>query len=438
MLKELSSVFKDSKGKYLRAKGIISNTGWLILDKGIRMAMGLLVGAWVARYLGPVNYGTWSYATAFVLIFSALSTLGADGIIVRNIINEPGNTNKILGSSLALKFLSGAVTWLLSFAAISLLKGTDTSMVLLVSVLSAAFLVQSIDVIDFYFQSILAARYTISARIIALLVANGLRVIAIVSSMSLIYFGFIQLIELLLGAILLVVIYQYKRQDIRKWQIDFTYAKGLLISSYGMLVDGLLVAVSMQIDRLLIEFFHNEYEVGIYATAVNLSQLWYFIPVFLGASMVPTMVTSLADKEKYDRVLKTIFTIMTISSILIGFGITLFSNEIIMLLYGESYSEAVPILCLHVWTCVFVFHVSIRSRSLVVEDRAKYVGLFSLTMTVLSLGFNLILIPEYGGMGAAISSLAAWLTSVMLLPLFSAKTRKYVRYFFHSLSFRFW
>src|SRR5690606_14591991 len=116
-------------------------------------------------------------------------------------------------------------------------------------------------------------------------------------------------------------------------QIDFNYAKGLLVSSYGMLIDGLLVAVSMQVDRLLIGFFRSEYEVGIYSTAVNLSQLWYFIPVFLGASMVPTMVNSFnTDKEKYHRILRMIFTIMTIVSVMIALGMTLLSEEMIVLL----------------------------------------------------------------------------------------------------------
>jgi|GEM_PF-5865723 len=36
---------------------ILDNIGWLFLDKVLRMGVGLLVGVWVARYLGPEQFG---------------------------------------------------------------------------------------------------------------------------------------------------------------------------------------------------------------------------------------------------------------------------------------------------------------------------------------------------------------------------------------------
>ena len=54
------------------------NTGWLFAEKVLRMAVGLFVGVWVARYLGPSLYGLLNYAGAFVGLFSAFATLGLE------------------------------------------------------------------------------------------------------------------------------------------------------------------------------------------------------------------------------------------------------------------------------------------------------------------------------------------------------------------------
>jgi len=52
------------------------------------MVTGLLVGIWVARYLGPVQFGVFNYAIAFASIFGTVAKLGLDGIVVRDLVRE--------------------------------------------------------------------------------------------------------------------------------------------------------------------------------------------------------------------------------------------------------------------------------------------------------------------------------------------------------------
>ena len=64
------------------------NTSWLFGEKILRMIVGLFVGIWVARYLGPEQFGLFSYAQGFVGLFTAISTLELDGIVVRELIKD--------------------------------------------------------------------------------------------------------------------------------------------------------------------------------------------------------------------------------------------------------------------------------------------------------------------------------------------------------------
>ncbi|MEX5793524.1 hypothetical protein AB6H32_21200 [Providencia hangzhouensis] len=47
----------------------MSNSSWLLLDKFVRMGLGLAVSAWVARYLGPTQYGELAYVLAYLAFF---------------------------------------------------------------------------------------------------------------------------------------------------------------------------------------------------------------------------------------------------------------------------------------------------------------------------------------------------------------------------------
>ena len=81
------------------------NTSWLFAEKIIRMMVGLFIGIWVARYLGPEQFGLFSYAVSFVGLFTAISTMGLDTILVRELVKNESNRDILLGTAFRLKLL---------------------------------------------------------------------------------------------------------------------------------------------------------------------------------------------------------------------------------------------------------------------------------------------------------------------------------------------
>ena len=155
---------------------VIGNTGWLFGDKILRMGMGLLVGAWIARYLGPGQFGLLSYAGAFVLLFSAIATMGLDSIVVRNIVRDPSCRDEALGSAFALKFVGGLVTLLLSLVTILILRPDDALTHWLVVIAGAATIFQAFDAIATSgFQSQIQSKYTVYAKNVAFLAVTAVK-----------------------------------------------------------------------------------------------------------------------------------------------------------------------------------------------------------------------------------------------------------------------
>jgi len=85
-----------------------ANTSWMMGEKILRMFVGLFVGIWVARYLGPEQFGLLSYAQSFVFLFTAIATLGLDGIVVRELVKDESRRDELLGTAFGLKLI-GAI-----------------------------------------------------------------------------------------------------------------------------------------------------------------------------------------------------------------------------------------------------------------------------------------------------------------------------------------
>ena len=100
--------FKNQFISFVQSAGFkkyLFNTGWLSVDRIMRLVVGLLVGVYVARYLGPTRFGLLNYTVSFVTLFAALSTLGLDNIVVRELVKDESLRDHLLGTAFWLKVI---------------------------------------------------------------------------------------------------------------------------------------------------------------------------------------------------------------------------------------------------------------------------------------------------------------------------------------------
>lgn len=132
---------------------IIGNVGWLFFDKVLRMGVGLFVGVWVARYLGPERFGIMSYGIAFVGLFSAIGTLGLNGIVVRDLVRNPADKDATLGTAFVLQTLGGLVGTILALVSIEYAKPDDEVLKIIVLILGTAMVFRASDIVKYWFES---------------------------------------------------------------------------------------------------------------------------------------------------------------------------------------------------------------------------------------------------------------------------------------------
>ncbi|WP_044749130.1 flippase [Bacillus alveayuensis] len=388
---------------------IIANTGWLFFERIFRMMVSLFVGVWVARYLGPEQFGILNYANAYVTLFTALATLGLDGIVVRNIVRAPDKTYQILGTAFILKLIGGIFSSLLMIIIVYLIRPEDTLTITLVAVISIGMIFQSFSVIDFLFQSRIESKNTVYARSIAFILTSIIKVILILTNSSLIAFGLVSSLEILIGAIGLVIVYRLKGFLISKWKFSLNVAGNLLKDSWPLIFSGLAIMIYMKIDQIMLGDMIGEEEVGIYSVAVKISEMWYFIPMAIVNSTFPTIVNAkrISDQLFYDR-LQKLYDIMAILGYFVAIPMTFLGTDVVKLLYGNEYLEAGSILTLYIWVGLFVNLGVARSSFLKTVNWTKIHFLTSILGCMVNVILNFILIPKYGALGATIASIISY------------------------------
>lgn len=406
-------------------RGIIANVGWLIADRIFRLAVGLGVGVWVARYLGVEQFGLLSYALAFVGLFSAFASLGLEMVTVKAIVHNTDENDRILGTVFGLRCLGGLVQLCLALSVIFLLRHEDGLTFCLVAILSSVGVFQAFDVIDSWFQSRVQSRFVVLARGVAFLVCALAQVALIRMHAPLVAFAWVSLMEAVLGAVGLWTAYRTQGGKIFSWRWDGALAQSLLKESWPLALAGFTILIYMKIDQIMLGQMAGVHAVGIYAAAVRVSEVWYFIPLAVMASVSPSIFKAKEKSEAlyYER-LGQVLRSFVLLFFVIAVPVAFFSGTIIKVLFGNGYMEAAPILSIHIWASLFVFLGVAISPWFIAEGLTRFSLRRALFGAVTNVILNLFLIPVYGGAGAAVATVISQAVAGLFSNATHPKTRK--------------
>ena len=389
----------------------------------LRMVAGLFVGVWVARYLGPEQFGIFSYALAFVSVFSSIAKLGLDSIIIRDLVMHPDKKNEYLGTAFWLKCI-GAVFMILILVISLFLMHHDLKTDIYILVIGAGIIFQGFEVIDFYFQSQVLSRFVSICKLTQLLLSSVLKLYLISINADLFLFVLVTLIDQLTLSLALITSYKYQKAGGFWGNFSFLIAKKLLKDGWPFLLSSLAILVYMRIDQIMIKEMINDQAVGLYSAAIRVSEVWYFVPVIITNSLFPSIVSAKRNSEVlYYRRLQMLYTFLVWISLSIAIFITFAGSRLIVFLYGLPFEAASNVLTIHIWTGIFVALGVAQSKFWIannLQDKAMIITIFSCLLNGL---LNYILIPRYGIQGSAFATLISYFVGSLVLPLFIEEAR---------------
>lgn len=403
---------------------ILDNIGWLFFDKILRMGVGLIVGVWVARYLGPEQFGVFNFALAFVGIFGAIAGLGLQGIVVRDIVRDSSDKEETLGTAAALKFVGGLASYGLILAVIFWLRPDDALAKTIVAILGSTLLFKISEVAVYWFESQVLSKYTVWVQNGVFLVFAVIKVILILKNAEIIAFAWISMAEALVVALLMFVMLGLHGP--RVWQLRSTIAraKSLLIESWPLLLSGMVLMVQSRIDQIMLGQMVGDVEVGYYSAALRVVEVAAISASILQSTFLPAMINAKKESEKlYLLKLENVYKINALVSIIIALPLAIFSPWIVDILFGEAYSSAILLIRLMALRIFFAHIGMARGIFLLNEGLLKYSAVTMIIGTVVNIVLNNLLIPIYMGSGATIASLISFFVTIFVVDFYCIKTK---------------
>ncbi len=415
------SLFKNNVG----LNKVLSNISWLFADRILRMGFGLVVGVWVARYLGVQQFGILNYATAFVALFNPLATLGLDAVVVRRLVANPDRQQQILGTSFWMRFVAGCIAWIVTAISIYLLRHEDNTTIIAVMILGGSGIFQSIDTIDLWFQSQVQSKYSVIAKNAAFVTTTFLKIVLIIIRAPLLAFVSVFLLEGILGAGCLLIVYKKQGYLIKLWQWSKSLAQDLLRESFPLILSGLTIMIYMRIDQIMLGQMIGDRAVGVYSAATRVSEVWYFVPMTVSSSVMPSIFKAkeISNELYYQRIGQLNRGLVWLS-IIVAIVMTFISTPLMIMLFGNSYIESGTILAVHIWTSVFVF-TGVATSGWFIAENLTYLSLYRTLMgAIINVLLNIFLIPIYAGLGAAIATVVAQAVASFIVNGLNPKTWK--------------
>lgn len=400
------------------------------------MAISVVLGVLTARYLGPSNYGVINYSAAFVVFFSSIVTLGLEGVIIKEMVNNRDKEGTIVGTGIAMR-LAASVLSIFAILVILLVLNPGDTLVLKVGFLQSLVMIfRSFELIDFWFQSHLQSKYVAILKSISYVLVAAYKFFILFTNKSVEWFAFSTSLDFLLIAVM--ILFAYFKKGGKPLRFSFETAKNLLKQSYHFILSGMIITVYVQMDKILIGQFLTEADVGLYSAATTICNYWLLVPVALINSARPTIMQLKKDgnEEMYLKRIKQLYCVLIWGGTAVSLVISLLSKFILGVLYQEAYLAAAPTLAIVIWYTTFSTLGTARGIWIVCEDKNAYIKKIVFWGAVVNLVLNVVLIPLLGIVGSAITSLTTQIFTAIIAPMLYKETRIHTKYIVDAFLFR--
>lgn len=418
MLKTIIQKAKNNKKE-------LNNTVWLVSDKFIKTIILFVVNIFVVRYLGSEQYGYLNYALAFISLFASFSYLGINQTLLRDVLKDEKEANKLIMNAIAIKIVASFLIGLVIVFA--MMYKVDNQTIILITLLGSIGLIfQSFEHINTWYQAKVLSKYVVIGGLISSTISSIARLLLIYFEFSVEYFGAVIILEAFVSGMFLVYFYKkLNNQNIINFKlIKLSTIKNLIIEGWPFM---LAVAVNywlIRIDQIMIGDIVGFSELGVYSIAVKINEMFFILPGLILSSFAPKIYKIMGSREyKNNKNIGLFIKMMLFFGIFIWLFFFLFGEYLLVTFYGEEFRDGATYLNLLNIGLIIVLWSSLRPIFIRTND-LKYYNLIGMILgTIINIGLNYMLIPEYGAIGACYATIVSLIMINFVFDIFYKPAR---------------
>lgn len=396
-------------------KKIFSNSAWMMLEKFLGVFGLIFVNSYMAKYIGPENFGKLAFATSIFVFVQTFAWFGAQNVLFKRFSE---NVNSGLRLALASQIMRRFLFFIASGIALSYLwmfSDTLTFIFGLGNCVASYFIVS--DIFTLHNNSQLISIVNALTNIVGLCFALLFRFILVffeadASSMIL------PIIILAFFPYWLRKIYFYKKNKyIKNMKNKRPYNQYMLVTGGSLVLSTLSIVLYTQISNIFLAKFSSFSDLGIYNVALTLGGAWGFVNVALITSYF-SKIYAISNKHQELQYLRQIHWLVILITFFAFFGVLFFGSWFIQILYGITFIQAVKLLPYIVLATMLSALGTISYRYMIKFNGYKYLSIKMLVVSLLSVPLSYALIRSYGVLGAAYCFIAIELFSLTIANYF--------------------
>lgn len=377
---------------------------WIIGCRIIRALLNLLVTMLSARYLGPAHFGLVNYAASVVAFVTPVMQLGLNAILVQELVSDRQEQGKVLGTTITLNVFSSflCMAGVAAFAAVA--NPEEPATLLVCALYSLNLPVQAFEMIQYWYQAELLAKYTSLASLGAYVIVSIYKVYLLVTGKSVYWFAVSQALDYLIACVVLWCLYP----KLGGQRLSFSKETGNRMFSRGKyyILSAMMITVFAQTDRIMLKAMIGESAVGYYSAAVTCAGMTGMVFSAIIETARPMIVQSKNDSAlKYRQYVTFLYGVILYFALIQSVLLAVFAELVVEILYGIAYRPAVAVLRIVVWYTAFSYLGAARAIWILSEKKHSVLWRVNLCGAVANVVLNSLLIPCMGVEGAALASL---------------------------------
>lgn len=399
-------------------KSLTKNFAYNIVYQMLIIILPLITAPYISRTLGPTGIGIYSYTYSVVYYFQLFAMLGISNHGNRSIAAVRDDRIKISQTFYqiyTIQKITFTIAILLYLIYIYLFN-VDNIIIALIQIL---YLASGLVDISWFFFGIEEFKLTVSRNTIIKITTTVLVFIFVRSSNDTWKYTLI-----LAGGTFFsqVYLWAYLRKYIDKTKIELNDLKKHIVPILTLFIPVIAYSIYKVMDKIMLGNMCSYEQVGFYQNAEKIINIPTGIITALGTVMLPRMsnLASHGESEKAKSYLSVSFKVVTIIGSAITFGLIAVADVFTPLFYGKGYDECINLIRILSLTVLFMAWANvIRTQYLIPQHKDKVYIVSTFVGAIVNLIINLLLIPEYYAIGAAIGTVFAefsvWLIQIIMI-----------------------
>ncbi len=405
---------------------LLRNSAFFSSGQLYQLALSALLNILLARRLGPDLMGIYIATQSMVGLVMVFANLGIEVPFKREASRDKNKFPIYYGSALAIRLtISAPITFIVSIIAGTILGigsvPVVTLMVLLMVTISFGALTKAAYQALNHFD--IAAKLTIFAQtvyvgITALILWLSPDLMIVLASMALLQAG---ILSVNLGVLWRMGYHFRLLWDFQLWKRMIREALPVMLANSGEYAN-------LRSDSIIIAAVLGSFFAGIYGVAYSFYLMMAIIVYLPSVSAFPTLARYSAshDMRAYRKFVNKLGLAIVGYSVAIAIVLFFLAPILIPLLYGQEYQASLDPLKILVFALPFVALNRLMVQSLNASGLQKWTFIATATGAFFNIGVNLLLIPRFGIMAAAATTLATellvWLVASLGLLTTSKRT----------------